>query len=328
MLRAIDRAIAEPSGLVLVSGPTGSGKTTLLYAILDKLNDGSRTITTIENPVELQMEGDGPIKQIEIQGEITFPRALRTVLRQDPEIILIGEIRDSETMEIALQAAQTGHLVFATLHANSGPETLSRALDLTLDKQRDAFRLAETVKFVMAQRLVDRFEGISVTRPLVQDERGWLQANGCKFMDSIAEVQGDSRQGKAALIEAFSMSADIKESIRGRNLNSSEIYRLACDQPQYETLAMAGVRAVQGLGSRLRDCMTRLESTTEAAQVLGLRARLARDHGLTLVQVADAIDEQCRAEDAGDCRPLEFFAEQVRAVAGAAQSAERVASQE
>lgn len=328
MQRSILRAIREPSGLILVSGPTGSGKTTLLYAILDRLNDGTRTITTLENPVELKMEGDGPIKQIQIQGDITFPRALRTILRQDPEIILVGEIRDSETMEIALQAAQTGHLVFATLHANSGPETLSRALDLTVDKRRDAFRLAETVKFVMAQRLVTRYEGVCVHRRLAQDERGWFEANGLGFMETIAEVQGETRQGKAALIEAFTMSAGIKAAVRGEGLNSAEIYRLACEQPQYETLAMAGVRAVQGLGCRVADCMTGLETTTEAADVPGLRARLSRDHHLTLFQVADAIDAQCKAEDAGDYQPVEYFAAQVKAAAGAAQTAQRVASQE
>ena len=297
MLRAIRRAIAEPSGLILVSGPTGSGKTTLLYAILDLLNDGLRSITTIENPVEYQLEVRGPTKQIEVRGEITFARALRSTLRQDPEIILVGEIRDSATMEIAMQAAQTGHLVLATLHANSGPETLSRALDLTPDKQRDAFRLAELVKFVMAQRLLDRFEGESNDHPVAADEASWLQTNGLGFIKRIPHTDSSTKCGKAALIEAYSMTANMKDAVRSGHLNSSDIYRFACEQPQYETLASAGVRAVQGLGCSIRACMTGLESTSEAAQTPGLRARLAREHGLTLVEVADVIDAWCRAED-------------------------------
>ena len=158
LLRAIKQAVNEPSGLILVSGPTGSGKTTLLNAVLGYLNNGQRSILTIENPVEFRLTGEGPIKQVQVQGDITFARALRAGLRCDPDIILIGEIRDEETMEIALQAAQTGHLVLATIHANSGAETISRALDLTVDKRRDAYRLAETLKFVMAQRLLDKYK--------------------------------------------------------------------------------------------------------------------------------------------------------------------------
>lgn len=312
MRRAIDKALSEPSGLVLVSGPTGSGKTTLLRALLDSLNDGTRSITTVEDPVEYELEQRGPVKQIPIGGEITFPRALRTVVRQDPDVILIGEIRDTETMEIALSAAQTGHLVLATLHANSGPETLSRALDLTRDKGRDAYLLAETVKFVIAQRLLDRYEGVAPDRALGRDERAWLEANGMGFVESIAEVDGDARQGKAALIEAFAMSAGIKEAIRAEHLDPARIYRHASEQLQYETLANAGIRAVQGLGCKVRDCMTRLESTAAAEVHPGLRARLARDHGLGFVQVADVIDAYCKAEDAGKPVRLEDFVQQVK----------------
>lgn len=309
MLRAIRRAISEPSGLILVTGPTGSGKTTLLYAILDLLNTGQRAITTIENPVEYQLEVRGPTKQIEVRGEITFPRALRSTLRQDPEIILVGEIRDAATMEIAMQAAQTGHLVLATLHANSGPETLSRALDLTPDKQRDAFRLAELVKFVIAQRLLDRYEGEVNYRQVAADEASWLHTNGLGFINRLPHTEAMPKCGKAALIEAFSMTAGMKDAVRSGQLNSSDIYRFACEQPQYESLASAGVRAVQGLGCSIRDCMTGLESTTDAAHTPGLRARLAHEHGLTLVQVAEVIDAWCRAADAAPdtAAPIEAF---------------------
>jgi type II secretory ATPase GspE/PulE/Tfp pilus assembly ATPase PilB-like protein len=312
LLRTVQRALAEPSGLVLVSGPTGSGKTTLLYSLLDQLNDGQRVIVTIENPVEYQLDPVGPSKQIEVKGDITFARALRETLRLDPDVILIGEIRDAETMEVALQAAQTGHLVFATLHANSGTETLSRALDLTMDKRRDAFRLAETVKLVLATRLIDRYDGVQRTRPVAHDEHAWLSVNGIGFVDEIAELQSGTKCGKAALVEAFAMSPAIKQAVRSTDLNSSEVYRLACEQLQYETLASAGVRAVQALGASLKDCMNRLESTTDAAATPGYRARLAAEHRLTLAQVAEAVDAFCAAEDGGRPQPIEVFVDQVR----------------
>jgi type II secretory ATPase GspE/PulE/Tfp pilus assembly ATPase PilB-like protein len=314
LLQTIKRVLGEPSGLILVSGPTGSGKTTVLNALMGELNNGQRSIVTAEHPVEFQLEGEGPIAQIEVGGDITFPRALRSTLRLDPDVILVGEIRDTETMEIALQAARTGHLVLATVHANSAAETFARALDLTLDKRRDAYRLAETVKLVLAQRLLDRYEGVATERDLGRDEAAWLSVNGLGHIKRIKEVESTSKQGKAALIEAISMTPGIKDVIRAEALNSAEIYRLACDQLQYETLATAGIRAVQGLGCRIRDCMTCLESTTDAEFTPGLRSRLAQEHELTLVQVADAIDAFCRAMDEGHQKPLDEYLEQARTV--------------
>jgi type II secretory ATPase GspE/PulE/Tfp pilus assembly ATPase PilB-like protein len=310
--QTIERVLAEPSGLILVSGPTGSGKTTLLNALVGRLNNGQRSIVTAEHPVEFQLEGEGPIAQIEVAGDITFARALRSTLRLDPDVILVGEIRDTETMEIALQAAQTGHLVLATVHANSATETFSRALDLTVNKRRDAFRLAETVKLVLAQRLLDRYEGVTSDRAMQRDESDWLQVNGLGFIERIREVESSIRQGKAALVEAIAMTPALKEVIRSESLNSSDVYRLACDQIQYETLASAGIRAAQGLGCRVKDCMTCLESTTDAGAMPGLRARLARDNNLTLVQVADAIDSFCRALADGKPQPIETYLEQAR----------------
>lgn len=298
--RVLNRVIEEPSGLILVSGPTGSGKTTLLNAILDQLNDGERVINTIENPVEFRLKGAGPISQIQVQGEITFARALRAILRCDPEIILVGEIRDQETMDIALSAAQTGHLVLATIHANSGPETISRALDLTLDKTRDSYRLAEVLKFVMAQRLLDAYDGPAAARAPSRDETAWLATNGMEFVSEVMEVIEPTRRSRCALIEAIEINEGIKDALRSQRLNTSEVYRQARDQLHYETLAMAGVRAVESQGSRLGDCMTRLESTSEAERSPALRSRLAKQHGLTLAEISDAIDSHCRRSDSGD----------------------------
>ena len=137
------------SGLVLITGPTGSGKSTTLYSILKKLNKENKKIITIEDPVEYKIE---QIQQIEVNEDlgITFQKVLRNVLRQDPDIILIGEIRDENSLAIALQASLTGHLVFASIHANNTIETLSRLKDLKADK----FLLASCLRFILSQRLV------------------------------------------------------------------------------------------------------------------------------------------------------------------------------
>src|SRR6185369_8944144 len=138
-------------GILLVTGPTGSGKTTTLYAALRRIADGSRNVMTIEDPVEYQLPG---IAQLQVHPRIglTFAAGLRAVLRQDPDVILVGEIRDRETVEIALQAALTGHLVLATLHTNDAASAVTRLLDMGVEP----YLIASSVVAVLAQRLVRR----------------------------------------------------------------------------------------------------------------------------------------------------------------------------
>jgi type II secretory ATPase GspE/PulE/Tfp pilus assembly ATPase PilB-like protein len=303
---AVRRALAKPSGLMLVSGPTGSGKSTALKAMLDLLNDGTRAISTIEDPVEYRLRGDGPITQIQVTSEVTFPKALRSVLRQDPDTILVGEIRDDETMRIALTAAQTGHLVLATIHANSASETITRALELTGSKEvRHAFVLSEVLLFVVAQRLATSYGGHSRRRDLQSDEAAWLTANGMGHMKLIAEVDGDAVMGKVPLMEGIEITPEIKALIRSPELSAGGVYRLARNQVQYETLAMAGVRAVESKGVRLRDCMVGLETTTEALEHPGLRLQSARIHQVALSAVSQAIDRQAEAHLRGEAVSLD-----------------------
>ena len=141
----------RPRGIFLVTGPTGSGKTTTLYTALKALNSSERKIFTVEDPIEYQLAG---INQVQVQPAIglTFPHALRSILRQDPDIIMIGEIRDLETARIAIQASLTGHLVFSTLHTNSAAATITRLIDMGVEN----YLIASTVKGVEAQRLVRR----------------------------------------------------------------------------------------------------------------------------------------------------------------------------
>ncbi|MBX9795564.1 type II secretion system ATPase GspE [Sphingomonas sp.] len=148
MLRS---AISEPNGIVLVTGPTGSGKTTTLYAALRLLNDGTRNILTVEDPVEYAVEGVGQT-QVNPKVGLTFAAGLRAILRQDPDVVMVGEIRDRETAEIAVQASLTGHLVLSTVHTNDAVGAITRLRDMKIEP----FLLASTLRGVIAQRLVRR----------------------------------------------------------------------------------------------------------------------------------------------------------------------------
>jgi general secretion pathway protein E len=148
-LKEIEELIKLPNGIILVTGPTGSGKTTSLYAILSKINSTDKNIITIEDPVEYQIEGIGQI-QVNRKIGLTFAKGLRSIVRQDPDVILVGEIRDSETAEIAVQSALTGHLVFSTLHTNDSASAVTRLVEFGIEP----FLITSSVKAVIAQRLL------------------------------------------------------------------------------------------------------------------------------------------------------------------------------
>jgi len=147
--RVFREVLGVPHGIVLVTGPTGSGKTTTLYAALNEINDSVRKIITVEDPIEYQMRGVNQIQVSEKAG-LTFASALRSILRHDPDVILVGEIRDSETAQIAVQASLTGHLVFSTLHTNDAPGALTRLIDMGVEP----YLVASSLEMALAQRLV------------------------------------------------------------------------------------------------------------------------------------------------------------------------------
>jgi len=148
-LKRLDDLIHKPYGILLVTGPTGSGKTTTLYAALQRLNDGSKNILTVEDPIEYFLDGIGQT-QVNTKVDMTFARGLRAILRQDPDVVMIGEIRDYETAQIAVQASLTGHLVLATLHTNTAIGAITRLRDMGIEP----FLLSSTLLGVLSQRLV------------------------------------------------------------------------------------------------------------------------------------------------------------------------------
>src|SRR5690606_19061133 len=150
-LAALQRALQTPNGIVLVTGPTGSGKTTTLYAALGLLNDGQRNILTVEDPVEHAVDGVGPT-QVNARVGMSFAAGLRAILRQDPDVVMVGEIRDGETAQIAVQASLTGHLVLSTVHTNDAAGAITRLRDIGIEP----FLLASSLRLVVAQRLLRR----------------------------------------------------------------------------------------------------------------------------------------------------------------------------
>src|SRR5437588_78685 len=148
-LKSFRRILGLPHGIILVTGPTGSGKTSTLYTALNEINDAVRKIITIEDPIEYQLKGINQIQVSEKAG-LTFARGLRAILRHDPDVLLIGEIRDQETAQIAVQASLTGHLVFSTLHTNDAPGALTRLVDMGVEP----YLVASSLEAVLAQRLV------------------------------------------------------------------------------------------------------------------------------------------------------------------------------
>ena len=204
--------IHKPNGIIYITGPTGSGKTSTLYCILGELNKPDVNIITVEDPVEYQMPGIG---QVSVKDKIglTFAVALRSILRQDPDIIMIGETRDFETAQIAVQAALTGHLVFSTLHTNNAPASITRLLDMGIEP----FLIASSVILIMAQRLVrklcphckkeytpakDLLESIGLTQKTAQGIT-FYQAVGCD------ECNQTGYKGRLAVFELMSMTPGI-----------------------------------------------------------------------------------------------------------------------
>ncbi len=251
-LRIIKEGVKNTSGMILTSGPTGSGKSTSLYALIQEIKDESINIVTLEDPVEYKMPG---VNQIQVNADVglTFGSGLRSILRQDPDVVMVGEIRDKETAELAVQAALTGHLVFSTLHTNSAAGILPRLLDMGIEP----FLIASTVRTVIGQRLVRRigskketYQSDKVETEAILQTIGGLLPKNKEEVDAVSEdlghkslpVGGQSAytltkgidspdtpggyKGRMGIYEVFSVTEQIQELIL-KHAPSSEIQRAA-----------------------------------------------------------------------------------------------------
>jgi general secretion pathway protein E len=254
VLERFMEVLMQPHGILLVTGPTGSGKTTTLYTALDKLNNPDVKILTVEDPVEYQMEG---INQIQVKPQIglTFANALRSIVRQDPDIIMIGEIRDLETAQIAVQSALTGHMVLSTLHTNDAASTVNRLLDMGMDD----YLLTSTVNGILAQRLVrtlcpdcrqaypalpEVVEEMQLKRFAKTDPVILYRPVGCE------QCGGTGYMGRVSILETLVMSDAIRSLVM-RHVTAGEIRQKAIEEgmlTMYENglrKAVAGVTTIE-----------------------------------------------------------------------------------
>jgi general secretion pathway protein E len=267
LLEVIERLIARPNGILLVTGPTGSGKTTTLYGALSRINATDKNIITIEDPVEIQLGGVG---QIEVNPKIglSFADGLRSVLRQDPNVILVGEIRDLETAEIAIQASLTGHLVFSTLHTNDAPSAITRLVDMGVEP----FLVASSLVAVLAQRLVrvlckDCREAYEATREelieigLRPPERPVTvyRPEGC------ANCNYTGYRGRLGIFELMLVDDDIRALV-SQNIDSKSIKRKAQEKGM-RTLRADGARKVLSGVTSVAEILRATEEEGVVAQV-------------------------------------------------------------
>lgn len=271
-LRVIRKGIEQPNGMILTSGPTGSGKSTSLYALLQEIISDKVNIVTLEDPVEYKMSG---INQIQVNADVglTFASGLRSILRQDPDIVMVGEIRDAETATLAVQAALTGHLVFSTLHTNSAAGILPRLLDMDIEP----FLIASTVHTVIGQRLVRRLskgatpynctpaeaEAINETIghllpktkeevSLVSRDLGYSslplagQTTYTLFKPNPTDESPDGLKGRMGLYEVFEITEEVQDLILKRS-TSSEIQKLAQKQGMVTMREDGYLKALAGM---------------------------------------------------------------------------------
>ena len=263
-LRIMDTLITRSHGIVLVTGPTGSGKTTTLYAALSKINSPNLNILTIEDPVEIQLKGVGQV-QINPKIDLTFASGLRSFLRQDPDIILVGEIRDRETAEIAIQASLTGHLVFSTLHTNDAAGAMTRLADMGVQP----FLVASSLVGVLAQRLVrvlcpeckkayaptkEELEQASIT-PKILAQAGnpkvLYRSQGCPA------CQNTGYQGRTGIYELMLVDDDVRQLVL-KNVDSGTIKKAAVERGMLTLLEHGAFKVARGI--------------TTAAEVLSVTA--------------------------------------------------------
>jgi len=226
VLRKFSQLVKQPHGIVLVTGPTGSGKTTTLYAGLQTLETATTNVLTVEDPIEYELPGIGQT-QVNPRIELTFAKALRSILRQDPDVIMVGEIRDFETAQIAIQASLTGHLVLATVHTNDAPSSVTRLIDMGVEP----YLLSSSLLGVLAQRLVRKLCNNCKRR----DERGRWHPVGCE------ECGKTGYKGRTGVYELMTADEQVRALIHNR----------AAESQLFVAAEGAGLKSMREDGERL-----------------------------------------------------------------------------
>ncbi len=248
-LKMFQDAIDQPHGMILVTGPTGSGKTTSLYAALSRINNPQNKIITVEDPVEYQIDGINQM-QVKAQIDLTFANSLRSIVRQDPDVIMIGEIRDRETAEIAIQAALTGHLVFSTLHTNDSFGAPHRLLDMGVE----SYLLASSVVMILAQRLVRMIcKHCRHEVPVTESDRLFLTDNGFPTDDvklyhgsGCSHCANTGYSGRQGIYEMLPMTSAIKEGII-KKLSAEGLRQIAIGEGVRTMRADGIIKALAGI---------------------------------------------------------------------------------
>ena len=248
-LEKIHKLLKMPNGIILVSGATGTGKSTTVYAMLQILNTVSKNIITVEDPVEMKIPG---INQVQVMSDIglTFGNTLRSILRQDPDIIMIGEIRDDETARIAVRASITGHLVLSTIHTNNSLNTIERLLDMEVER----YLLGSALTGIIAQRLVKKLcPKCRASRPTTNYEKELFRKVLNKEVDAIYTPQGCSEcingyTGRTALHEVLVLNQEIRDAITN-NIRKNELRHLVYDKHVTSLLKDGLEKVVAGITS-------------------------------------------------------------------------------
>lgn len=257
------RIFSKPHGIVLVTGPTGSGKTTTLYSVLDLLSSPEKNIVTIEDPVEYQLDGINQIQTNDAVG-LTFARALRSILRQDPDIIMVGEIRDADTARVAIQAALTGHLVLSTLHTNNAPGAFVRLADMGIER----YLLASAFNGVVAQRLARTIcpycrtsyyppeSALADAGWLGQNDRVFYKGEGCK------QCHDSGFRGRAGIYEILEVTEEVRQVVH--RAQDEEELKVVARRHGWRPLREEGLRLVEEHQSTLEEVLRVTHAETEA----------------------------------------------------------------
>ena len=248
-LKAFDDILKNPNGILLVTGPTGSGKSTTLYTALSELNKEDVNIVTVEDPVEANIDGINQV-QVNVKAELTFASALRSILRQDPDIIMIGEIRDGETAQIAVQASITGHLVVSTLHTNSAAGSISRLINMGVE----GYLLADSLVGIIAQRLVRRLCPYCKKPHLITDTERRIMGIRADVNPEIYEPVGCERcdntgySGRIGIYEIMKITPPLKELI-SKNASVSELKQMGMREGMHTLRQSATMLVIKGITS-------------------------------------------------------------------------------